>query len=141
MKNRIKVLCKSVFLLTVTLMCFSCKNFMDSEKVKKEIQQQIYINNHECPVATVEEPAYSDSGVEKNKAIVISFTLPIDPETFKESFQIVDSTNNSLAQYYMEPQWASDYKSVTIAANELNLINLGGDKTKDIYVKLSKKAE
>ena len=138
MKNRIKVLCKSVFLLTVTLMCFSCKNFMDSEKVKKEIQQQIYINNHECPVATVEEPAYSDSGVEKNKAIVISFTLPIDPETFKESFQIVDSTNNSLAQYYMEPQWASDYKSVTIAANELNLINLGGDKTKDIYVKLSK---
>ena len=28
----------------------------------------------------------------------------IDPETFKESFQIVDSTNNSLAQYYMEPQ-------------------------------------
>ncbi len=138
MKNRIKVLCKSVFLLTVTLMCFSCKNFMDSEKVKKEIQQQIYINNHECPVATVEEPAYSDAGVEKNKAIVISFTLPIDPETFKESFQIVDSTNNSLAQYYMEPQWASDYKSVTIAANELNLINLGGDKTKDIYVKLSK---
>lgn len=138
MKKRIRVLCKSLFLFSLTFVFFSCKNFLDAGKVRKEIEQQIYINNHECPVATVEEPAYSDAGVQKNKAIVISFTLPIDPETFTDSFQIVDSSNKSLLEHYTQAKWSDDYKSVTIAANELNLIDLGSDKTKDIFVKLSK---
>ncbi len=138
MKKRIRVLCKSLFLFSLTFCFFSCKNFLDAGNVRKEIEQQIYINNHECPVATVEEPAYSDAGVQKNKAIVISFTLPIDPETFTESFQIVDSSNKSLLEHYTQAKWSDDYKSVTIAANELNLIDLGSDKTKDIFVKLSK---
>ena len=138
MNFKIKVLFNSVLLCIVGFSIISCKNFLNGEEVRKEIERQIYINNHECPVATVEEPAYSDSGVERNKAIVISFTLSIDPDTFADSFEIVDFTNKSLKEHFMEPKWSSDYKSVTIAANELNLIDLGNDKTKDVYIKLSK---
>ena len=139
MKHRTTVLLKSLILFTTILLFISCKNFFEgSEEAKSQIQRKIYINNHECPVATVEEPAYSDAGVEKNTAIVISFTLPVDPQTFKDSYQIVDATGKSLLEYFTEPQWAADNKSVIIAANEQNLIDLGADKTKDIYFKLSK---
>ena len=104
MNFKIKVLFNSVLLCIAGFSIISCKNFLTGEEVRKEIERQIYINNHECPVATVEEPAYSDSGVERNKAIVISFTLPIDPETFADSFEIVDFTNKSLKEHFMEPK-------------------------------------
>ncbi len=142
MKHRIKVFIKTVLLCTTAFLFFSCENFLDgSEEAKNQIQRKIYINNHECPVATVEEPAYSDAGVEKNTSIVISFTLPINPDTFKDSYQIVDAAGKSLMENFMEPQWATDYKNVIIAANEQNLIDLGSEKTKDIYFKLSKDCE
>lgn len=128
----------SVLIFVCTILFFSCENFLDSGDVKEAIDKAIYIANSECPVATLEEPTFQDAGVEKNKAIVISFTLPVDPDTFINSLQIVDSANENLLPNFMPPLWSSDYKTVTIAANEKNLIDLGTDKTKDIFVKLSR---
>ena len=119
-----------------SLFFFSCENFMDSS-VKDEITQEIYIANHESPVAKVEEPVFSDKGVEKNKAIVISFSIPVDPKTFDSNFKIVDSAGYDLKPYFLEPQWANGNKLVTIPADELNLINLNGSDTLDITISLS----
>ncbi|MBO4639375.1 MAG: hypothetical protein J5710_06430 [Treponema sp.] len=120
------------------LMLAACKNFLNAGKVKEEIEHSIYVNNHECPVATVEEPAFSDSGVAKNKAIIVSFSMAVDPETFYNSYSIEDSSGNSLISNFMEPQWSNENKLVTIAADEKNLIDMRGKKTMDIYFKLSK---
>lgn len=124
--------------LALCLTLAACKNFLNAGKVKEEIEQQIYINNHECPVATVEEPVFTDSGVAKNKAIILSFTMAVDPESFYNSYSIEDSAGNSLIANFMEPQWSNENKMVTIAANEQNLIDMRGKKTMDIYFKLSK---
>ena len=126
----------SVFCLSFVLLVTSCENFMDSS-AKDDLTQQIYIGNHECPVATVEEPVFSDGGVAKNKAIIISFSIPVNPETFESSFGIADSAGNNLRENFLQPQWANDYKLVTIPADELNLIDLNGEKTLDITVTLS----
>ena len=137
--NRFKV--KSVFVgvfsLFFALLFSSCENFMDSS-VKDEITQEIYIANHESPVAKVEEPVFSDAGVPKNKAIKISFSIPMDPSTFANSYRIEDSAGTSLLTCYQEPQWSNDNKLVVIYANEKNLISLNGEDTRDVYFKLSK---
>ena len=127
-----------VLLLGVLSLIISCDNFMESS-VKKEIENSIYIANHNCPVVTVEEPVFSDAGVAKNKAIIIKFSIPVDPQTFAANFSIEDSTGTDLSEYFMKPEWSNSNTVVTIAANELNLINLNGKSTMDIYVKLSKK--
>lgn len=116
----------------------ACKNFLNAGKVKEEIEYAIYVNNHECPMATVEEPVFSDGGVAKNKAIIVSFTMAMDRSSFMDNYRIEDSAGTSLLDYYMEPQWSDDDKVVTIAANERNLIDMRGKKTMDVYFKLSK---
>ena len=116
----------------------SCKNFLDASKVKEEIKQQIYINNHECPVATVEEPAFSDTGVARNKTIIVSFTMPIDPDTFITSYDIKDASGNSLKEYFMKPVWSEDYKIVYIYANKQNLIAIDENSLLDVYFTLSR---
>ena len=118
--NRFKV--KSVFVgvfsLFFALLFSSCENFMDSS-VKDEIVNDIYIANNECPVAKVEEPIMTDHGVAKNKAIVISFSIAVDPKTFNDNFKISDSAGYDLREYFLEPQWANGNKLVTIPADEL----------------------
>ncbi len=137
MKTRVLLI--EVFLaLLCSLSFIACENFLDGENVKDELIREIYISNHDCPEATVEEPAFSDAGVAKNKAIIVSFTMPMDPGTFSSSYQITDSIGNNLQPNFMEPQWSNDNTVVTIAANELNLIDLHGKKTLDIYFTLSK---
>ena len=127
-----------LFGFILCLVLTACKNFLDAGKVKEEIEYAIYVNNHECPVASVEEPVFSDTGVSKNKAIIVSFSMPIDPATFYESYVIEDSSGNNLMENFMEPQWSNENKMVTIAANERNLVDMRGKKTMDIYFKLSK---
>ena len=134
---RLSVKCILVGVFSLfSLFFFSCENFMDSS-VKDEIVNDIYIANNECPVAKVEEPLMTDKGVEKNKAIVISFSIPVDPKTFDSNFKIVDSAGYDLKPYFLEPQWANGNKLVTIPADELNLINLNGSDTLDITISLS----
>ena len=128
-------------ILSGAVLCFllaACKNFLNAGKVKEEIEYAIYVNNHECPVATVEEPVFSDGGVAKNKAIIVSFTMAMDRSSFMDNYRIEDSAGTSLLDYYMEPQWSDDDKVVTIAANERNLIDMRGKKTMDVYFMLSK---
>ena len=126
------------FTLFLTLLFSSCENFMDSSSVQDEIQKAIYIANHECPVATVEEPPFSDEGVAKDKAIKISFSIPVDPTTFEENYTIKDSNGKDLKKYYMNPQWSSNNKLVTIPVNKNNLIDLSNSKTLDIIITVSK---
>lgn len=134
---RLSVKCILVGVFSLfSLFFFSCENFMDSS-VKDEITQEIYIANHESPVAKVEEPVFSDAGVAKNKAIKISFSMAMDPSTFANSYKIEDSAGTSLLACYQEPQWSNDNKLVVIYANEKNLISLNGKTTRDVYFKLS----
>ena len=62
-----------IFTLFLTILFSSCENFMDSSSVKDEILEQIYINNHECPVAKEVVPAYDNNGVAKDTSIQITF--------------------------------------------------------------------
>lgn len=118
-----------------------CENFLNGENIKEQIKKDIYIANNECPVANVEEPAFSDSGVARNKAIVISFTKAIKPETFASSYTITDSQGNNLKDNFMAPEWSNENKLVTIPANEQNYIDLRGKRTLDIYFTLSTSCE
>ena len=118
-----------------------CENFLNGENIKEQIKKDIYIANNECPVANVEEPAFSDSGVARNKAIVISFSKAIKPETFASSYTITDSQGNNLKDNFMAPEWSNENKLVTIPANEQNYIDLRGKRTLDIYFTLSTSCE
>ena len=135
-KNVVKTLLSSAVLC---LMLAACKNFLNAGNIKEEIEQQIYINNHECPVATVEEPVFSDGGVAWNKTIIISFSLPMDPDTFIESYNIKDFDGKSVLDNYMAPEWFNNNTKVVIYANELNPLVIPEGKTKDFYITLSKK--
>ena len=125
--------------VVLCLMLAACKNFLNAGKVKEEIEHSIYVNNHECPVATVEEPVFSDSGVAWNKTIIITFSLPIDPDTFIDSYNIKDSDGKSVLDNYTEPEWFNNNTKVVIYANELNPLVIPEGKTKDFYITLSKK--
>lgn len=116
----------------------SCENFMDAS-AKKEIEDAIYVANHECPKATVQEPVFSNSGVEWNKTIIISFSMPVNPQTLTGNYDIVDSNGKSVLANYTDPKWNNDYTKLWIFANEDNPINIEENSTMDLYVTLSKK--
>ena len=128
----------SVLLLVCTVIFFSCDNFLQGGEVKEAIDKAIYIANSECPVATLEEPTFQDSGLAKNRAIIITFTKSINPETFNPNFKIEDTKGNDLKGYFLKPEWSNDNKTVRIPANELKLIDLGTQSTMDILVKLTR---
>lgn len=137
MKKRVFVICLPVVLLIFGIIFLSCENFLENEDITEQIEKDIYIANNVCPVASVEEPAFSDTGVAKNKAIVVRFSKAIKPESFINSYSITDSSGNDLKANFLEPQWANENTLVTLAANEQNLIDLKGKKTLDIYFALS----
>lgn len=126
---------------SLSLALTSCENFLKGSSVKDDLEKKIYIANHDCPVATIEEPPFVDGGVEKNRAIVISFTMAMDPSTINGNYTIKDSEGNSLLEYYMAPQWSNDNTRVTIYADELNLIPIPAGQKMDIYFTLSKGCE
>ena len=86
----------------------SCENFMNGGDVKAAIDKAIYIANSECPVATLEEPIFTDEGLPKNRAICISFTKSMNPKNFDDYFDIKDSNNKSLKESFLAPQWSND---------------------------------
>ncbi len=118
-----------------------CENFLNGGDIKDKIEKEIYIANNDCPVATVEEPVFSDGGVAKNKSIIVSFTKAIKPETFAKSYKITDSQGKDLTDHFLEPKWSNNNKLVTIVANEQNYIDLGGKNTLDIYFTVSNACE
>lgn len=127
-----------IFILVCTTLFFSCENFLNGGDVKEAIDKAIYIANNECPVATLEEPIFTDEGLPKNRAICISFTKSMNPKNFDDYFDIKDSNNKSLKESFLAPQWSNDNKYVRIPANEQNLINLHNQPKMDIFVTLSK---
>ena len=116
MKTLVQKISCLLCLVGVVSLFVSCENFMDSS-VRDEIENSIYIANHTCPVATVEEPVFSDTGVARNKAIIISFSMPVDPQTFTGNYSIIDSDGKSLEEFYNDPIWNSDFTKVSIYAN------------------------
>ena len=125
-------------LLCVVLLFVSCENFLSGSKVKDDLEKAVLIANSECPVATVEEPAFSDTGVARNKTIVVSFTMPMDPATINGNYTIKDSEGNSLLDNFLPPVWSNDNKVVSIYANKENLINVAANSTLDVYFTLTK---
>ena len=87
----------------------ACENFLDNGNVKEEIEHAIYIANHECPEATV-EPAFSDTGLPKNRAVIVTFSLPVNPESFNNSYDIKDEDGKSLLEHCESPLWSNDNK-------------------------------
>lgn len=124
-------------LLLLSVFFSSCENFLNGDNIKKEITDQIYIANHTCPVATVEEPVFSDTGVARNKSIIVSFTMAMDPQSFENNYQITDSLGNNYISNFLEPKWSNNNTLVTIAANEQNLIDLKGKRSLDLFFTLS----
>lgn len=124
---------------SLSLVLTSCENFLKGSSVKDDLEKKIYIANHDCPVATVEEPPFTDAGVPQNTSIVISFTMPMDPETFVKSFNIEDSEGNSLLEHFLTPVWSNNNMMVTIYANKSNIINVPTGQKMDIHFTLSKK--
>jgi len=121
----------------MTFLMTGCENFLNGENIKDDIVREIYISNHECPEAKVEEPVFSDAGVARNKAIIISFSMSMDPKSFTNNYQIEDSSGNNLLANFLEPKWSNENKLVSIVPNEKNLIDLHGKKSMDVFFKLS----
>ena len=122
----------------VAIIFCACENFMKGADVKKELERQIYIAGQDCPVAKVEEPAWTNDGVGKNRAIIISFTKSMATENFLDCLTITDEMGNDIKKNFLAPQWYNENKYVTIAASETNPISFGGKKTMDVKVTLSK---
>lgn len=141
MENNRLLYFKSVIICCVlfsAVLFSSCENFMNGGDVKAAIDKAIYIANSDCPVATLEEPILQSNGVPKNSAIIITFSKPMNPETFDNNFYIEDSKGNSLKEYFIKAEWSNDNKYVKIAANEQKLIDLGKQDTMDVIVRLTK---
>ena len=137
-KNNLRIFGFGALFCTVMFLFTSCENFLKGADIKEKLEREIYIANHESPVATIEEPAFSDAGVARNKSVIVSFSFAMDPETFKSNYDIKDSKGKSLLDHYLEPEWSNDDKLVVIAANESNLIDLGTQSVMDIYFTLSR---
>lgn len=90
------------FCSVMTFLMTGCENFLNGENIKDDIVREIYISNHECPEAKVEEPVFSDAGVARNKAIIISFSMSMDPKSFTNNYQIEDSSGNNLLANFLE---------------------------------------
>ena len=107
----------SIFLLpAIALLFISCENFLDGGDVKEEIERAIYIANPQCPEATV-EPAFSETGLARNRAIIVNFSMPVNPYPQQPSMSqpisiypqtpiaqpVYDYPQPNSTQFYMKP--------------------------------------
>ena len=81
-------------------------------------------------------PVYSDAGCEQDSTIVIAFNKPVET-TENFTLSITDVSGNSLSDYFIEPYFSSDSKTLYIPTNkDLKLLDINGTtNNKDIFVK------
>ena len=127
------------------LICFviaftvsSCSNLLeDTEDSQTKVSRSA--DGSVLPAATLAAPSFKEEGISKNSAIIISFSVAMNPQTFMDALSITDSVGNNLKSYFLEPVWSNGNTLVRIPADENNLIDLRGKKYIDIYVSVSRK--
>ena len=137
MNNSMKVFFFSLAILLFVSGLTGCSQFSDGPDLSKAMDKSTSAQS-ELPTAKVLAPLFNEEGVEKNKAIIISFSKPMNTAYFKENLSITDTLGNNLKGYFLEPEWANENTLVRIPVNEKNLLDLKGKKSFDIYVSLSK---
>ena len=127
----------AVFVLTVS----SCSNGLETGKTIKTLENEVISTVYISPVATIEAPAFFEGGVPKNRKLIISFSKPMDTQTFWNNLIITDSMGKNLKENFCLPVWSNDDTLVEICVNQENLIDLKNKTVFDIYVTIPKSVE
>lgn len=108
----------------LSLASISCKNFMNGNDLISELNEQIWVTNHERATAKIISPVVSPNGDYRNASIIVSFTKTMNPENFEKGFIISDGTGVSLREHYTTPEWNEDHTQFILPANETNLLQV-----------------
>ena len=132
----------SVLLAVLFLAISSCSyNNLNSGESVKSLDNEVVNTSLASPVATIEAPSFFEGGVPKNRNLIISFTKPIDTETFWDCLIITDSMGKNLKENFNTPIWSNNDTLVEISPNVENFVDLKNKATFDIYVTIPKSVE
>lgn len=132
----LKKISKLFIISIISLSFISCENFLSGSKLINNMEEQIYIANHEQPVARIISPVTSPNGDYKNTSIIITFTKAINIETFNDNCFITNSTGESVKANYSSPVWNETYTQVIFTANENNPIPVNNNGFENITINL-----
>ena len=135
---RISRLFMGWLLFFIVLFFSACENFMKGAGTKEQLDELIKAaNSGEDFTIISKSPEYSSSGVYRDSSIEIQFSAPVNQSTF--SYEILIGGQDVSSINYLEPVFSEDGRIVRIRANSDDLINLEGNSSKDVTVKLSDK--
>ena len=139
MKKNALLIFKSLLVSVAVLACVlsSCSNYIEDKELVNTLNNELSSNSLLSPVAKIEAPVFMEGGVPKNRRLVISFSKPMNTQTFWEKLIITDSMGKNLKEYFCEPVWSNEDTLVEIAANPDHFIDLKNKATFDIYVTIS----
>ena len=116
----------------------SCSNTLSETDPVRILESETISSSISNPVAKIEAPAFMEGGVPKNRNLIISFSRPMDTESFWDKLIITDSMGKNLKDYFCSPVWSNEDTVVEITPNPDNLIDLKNKAYFDIYVTISK---
>ena len=132
-----------LFVLIAACLAFlsSCNNVIDSNTTIKTLDSEAVTLSAAGPVAKIETPIFLEGGLPKNRSLIISFSKPIDTQSFWNNIIITDSLGKNLKDNFCQPVWSNNDTLVQIAANKDNYIDLKNKSFFDIYVTIPKSME
>ena len=127
MKNNAHLIFNKVFLVlavALSIVCASCSSYVEDRALlspgKNEASTVSTINS----VATIDTPAFFEGGVPQNRSLIISFSKPMNTETFWEKLILTDSLGKNLKDNFCLPVWSNEDTLVEIAPNPEYPINI-----------------
>ena len=114
---------------------------MESGSSITSLDNEAIISSAIGPVAKIEAPSFFEGGVPKNQTLIISFSKPIDRQSFWSNIIITDSMGKSLKDNFCQPVWSNNDTLVQIFVNKENYIDLKNKAFFDVYVTIPKSIE
>ena len=137
MKKNIPILFRKISLFVgafIFCLLASCSNNIDNDSLVKPLKNEVSSSSQKKAVAKVETPVFIEGGVPQNRNLIISFTKPMNTETFWENLILTDSMGKNLKQNFHAPVWSNENTLVEIIPDKENPIDLKNKATFDIYV-------
>ncbi len=131
-----------LFIIAALLsLVLSCSNGLETGDSIKKLDNEAVSTSTSGPVAKIEAPSFFEGGVPKNRTLIISFSKPMDTQSFWSNLIITDSMGKNLKENFCEPVWSNNETLVQIYVNEENYIDLKNKAIFDIYVTIPKSME
>ena len=126
-----------VFAAVLSVVCASCSSYVEDRAILNPSKNEISTASTANPVAQIDTPAFFEGGVPQNRSLIISFSKPMNTQTFWEKLILTDSMGKNLKDNFCLPVWSNEDTLVEIAPNPENPINLKNKTSFDIYVTIS----